>query len=168
MSKYQFVKYRDGSRYSISAATAYAALEEVRETNGELTPVGVVEHAEPFESPLHKVFEWDDEVAGYQYRLWQARKLIKAIIVAPSEADGFQSAYVHITVESEDGEGERQYMDPGLIVSEDRLYAAALEEARKFMKGAKRAFDELYRLRQERSISDARDHVDKASDLIAR
>ena len=34
-----------------------------------LTPELVVEDARPEESPLHAHFEWDDQIAGEQFRL---------------------------------------------------------------------------------------------------
>lgn len=36
-------------------------------------------------SPLHECFEWDDTVAAYRYRQYQARKLITSVYVAPRQ-----------------------------------------------------------------------------------
>ena len=47
-----------------------------------LTPELVVEDARPEESPLHAHFEWDDQLAGEQFRLEQARKLIRSVVVS--------------------------------------------------------------------------------------
>ena len=44
--------------------------------DGLLRPKDVVEAAKDEGSPLHEHFEWDDKLAGHQYRLGQARKLI--------------------------------------------------------------------------------------------
>ena len=48
---------------------------------GRLTPDAVVEDAKDPRSPMHDQFEWDDKVAGHQYRLDQARTLIRAVTV---------------------------------------------------------------------------------------
>jgi hypothetical protein len=48
-----------------------------RENDGLLQPEVVVEEARPLKSPLHKKFQWDDTIAGQQYRIWQARQLIR-------------------------------------------------------------------------------------------
>ena len=62
-------------------------LERIYETNGVLTPEAVVDDARPDDAPLHSHFEWDDALAGEQYRLVQARHLIRAVTVdAPSSA----------------------------------------------------------------------------------
>lgn len=44
-----------------------------------LQPRRVVELAAAEDHPLHSFFEWDDQIAGYQYRLDQARQLIHSV-----------------------------------------------------------------------------------------
>lgn len=46
------------------------------QSGGLLKPQTVVEAAVPEDSPLHKMFEWDDSAAAERYRLVQARALI--------------------------------------------------------------------------------------------
>lgn len=57
------------------------ALLQVRVQYGEITPENVVKAAEPVDSPLHDWFEWDDKAAAHQYRLEQARQLIRIVKV---------------------------------------------------------------------------------------
>lgn len=52
-------------------------LNTIREQQGMLTPEGIVEAAAAPEHPLHSRFEWDDAVAGHQYRLRQAQELLR-------------------------------------------------------------------------------------------
>lgn len=55
-------------------------LERIRQRNGGvLTPDGVVKDARDPKSPLHEHFTWDDSLAAHQYRLDQARTLIRII-----------------------------------------------------------------------------------------
>lgn len=51
----------------------------VREQYGILTPHTVVKAAQAEDHPLHHRFEWDDAKAGHQYRLQQARQLIRIV-----------------------------------------------------------------------------------------
>ena len=61
--------------------TIKSELEDLTE-NGILQPEDVVKWArEHIKSELHQSLEWDDSVAGHQYRLWQVRRLIKVHIV---------------------------------------------------------------------------------------
>jgi hypothetical protein len=46
---------------------------------GDLSPERVVEEAESKDSPLHGLFEWDDEKAAHAHRLQQARSLIRSV-----------------------------------------------------------------------------------------
>lgn len=55
---------------------AFNRLREL-EQDGRLTPDAVVEDAMDPESPLHDKLEWDDTEAARQYRLEQARALIR-------------------------------------------------------------------------------------------
>lgn len=60
-------------------------LQEVYDQQGSLTPALVVAAATPEASPLHHRFEWDDKAAGHQYRLVQARELIRSVTVVYRE-----------------------------------------------------------------------------------
>jgi hypothetical protein len=50
---------------------------EIDERDGSITPEAVVAAARPKNSPLHQLFDWDNEVAGDKWRNHQARILIK-------------------------------------------------------------------------------------------
>lgn len=41
----------------------------------------LIEEGRPKSSPIHKEFDWDDEIAGHQWRLQQARKLFQSITI---------------------------------------------------------------------------------------
>ena len=56
--------------------------------NGTLQPHHVVEYAKDPETLLHSKFEWEDSVAGHQYRLWQARKVISLELVVVDRKSG--------------------------------------------------------------------------------
>ncbi len=68
--------------------------------NGELTPEDVLEDAKSKDSPLHSFFEWSETEAARQYRLQQARGLIRAVVAIYTRDDKpavRQKAYVHIS-----------------------------------------------------------------------
>jgi len=51
---------------------------------GNLRPHDVVAYARDPKTSLHSQFQWDDSVAAEQYRLWQARQIIRvSVIVVP-------------------------------------------------------------------------------------
>lgn len=54
--------------------------------NGILKPEIVVDAARSITSPLHKYFTWSDIEAAENYRLWEARKLLRVtVIFLPNE-----------------------------------------------------------------------------------
>jgi len=55
------------------------ALEQVRSECGTLTAKNVVRVARPESHWLHHEFEWDDSIAGPEWRLEQARRLIRRV-----------------------------------------------------------------------------------------
>lgn len=54
-------------------------LLEIHAARNTITPEIVVDDAKDPESVLHEHFEWDDSVAGHQWRLEQARTLIRSV-----------------------------------------------------------------------------------------
>ena len=64
------------------ARTAIVAeLETIRRNaGGVLRPEDVVSFAADPDTELHSRFEWDDTEAAQQYRLWQARQLIRVTV----------------------------------------------------------------------------------------
>lgn len=78
--------WRDGARLQrgarVSAQLVGEHLEWLRvAASGELTPECVIAVARDPASALHSLFEWSETEAAHQYRLVQARALIRAVVV---------------------------------------------------------------------------------------
>ena len=102
------IKWKTGSRVTAAPEDAYRILEKVRtKNNGNITPAEVVKVSKPKRSPLHNEFEWDDSVAGEQYRLDQARYIIRSIEVVREELPAVQSRAFEATVIATQTEGEK-------------------------------------------------------------
>jgi hypothetical protein len=84
-------------------------LEQVRAANGGvLRPADVVEFAMNPETVLHGRFEWDDTKAAEQYRLWQARELIRVVVQTHPAKDAPTRVYVSLADDrGNDGGGYR-------------------------------------------------------------
>jgi hypothetical protein len=97
-------EFADGARFQPGAHLDPLAvgkhLELLRQQcKGELTPADVLADARHNNSPLHTYFEWDDSAAAEQYRLKQARGLIRAVVaiyVEPEKPASRVKAFVHI------------------------------------------------------------------------
>lgn len=56
-------------------------LQAIYERDGVISPSAVVEAAKPKDSPLHPYFTWNQSAAAEQWRLHEARQLIKRVKV---------------------------------------------------------------------------------------
>lgn len=79
------------------------------ENDGILTAEAVVEAARPARSPLHSHFEWDNTKAAGQYRIWQARQMLRVVVeYLPGKSDRVERVFVNLTPDQmEDGGGYR-------------------------------------------------------------
>ncbi len=105
-----------------------ATLERLKST-GPLTADRVLDEAADAKSPLHKYFEWDDRKAAHQYRLEQARRLIRSIEVVIEDAKGKDvalKAYYNVA----DAEGQRSYEPMEFVFSSPDLSDQVIEQAR--------------------------------------
>lgn len=59
-----------------------------KRNNNRLTPELIVKEAISIDNPLHKCFEWNDKKAGRAYRLSQASKMIRCIVITKDDGKG--------------------------------------------------------------------------------
>ena len=104
--------YAEGYRARVPADVAGPALLELAGDRGlEGLPASeVVASARPEQSPLHDVFEWDDATAAEEYRLEQARGLVRSVCVVVTGDDGVETRH-HLFVNLRDGEGYRRVIE---------------------------------------------------------
>lgn len=107
-------------------------LEQIRKRNGGLLrPEDVVCAAEPKNSPLHDRFEWDDGVAGHNWRLEQARHLIRVFVKVIKGSNVQTRVFVALTADMVNGGGYRILTD---VLANKTLRDALLEDAYADMK----------------------------------
>lgn len=140
-------QYRDNywSR-KVPAEVVAVELAKLRDS-GDVTAARVVTASEPENAALHPAFEWDNSIAGHEYRLIQARRLIRAIVIVPETAEGEQKAaqsmFVHVP---ERDQSEGKYVPLSVVSESIDEYERALTEAQRFLDAAERRFLELRRL----------------------
>ena len=71
----------EGLGKGVDVALVVEELTRLQKVNRILTPEVVVRAAEDNNSILHKLFEWDDNKAAYNWRLQQARTILNNIEV---------------------------------------------------------------------------------------
>lgn len=108
-------------------------LDAIYNKLGLLRPEDVVSFAKNPKTALHDKFEWDNEKASHEYRLWQARRLIKLTFETVDQCEP-TPVFVSLTSDrTEAGGGYRRTQD--VLRSEDlreMLFQQALVEIRRF------------------------------------
>ena len=93
----------------VEAAVVHKALRGVERQAGKLTAPAVVAAATPPQPTLHPFFEWNNTKAGEAYRLEQARRLIRSVVVEIDDGDEHRAlrAWPSYTPDDEPAEGAR-------------------------------------------------------------
>lgn len=114
-------------------------LERIRQKDGGvLNPHTVLKEARRKNSPLHDQFTWDDSEAAHQYRLWQARELIRVSVTVLEPNTSAVRTYVSLREDRQSGVGYRHLAD---VLSDEEQRQQLLDQA----------LDDLERIRQKYS-----------------
>ena len=108
------------------------ALRRLADGNGGvLLPENVVEAARDEASPLHEHFQWDDGEAARQWRLEQARALIRTVrlVYVPAESPGHRIVR-HELPEYTPGDEDGYRLTVQVLRGPDRREAVAREHKR--------------------------------------
>lgn len=119
-------------------------VQHIIDQQGSVAPSELVDAARPVSSPAHAAFEWNDRLAGEQWRLNQARQYIRIIRV---EIDHQPERLVHVpNVVTGPAVLDREgfYRPISAVVARPTEFARALDETRKKLAAAQAALDELY------------------------
>lgn len=144
--------WKQNAQVNLDAQVVGTLFKDMAQTNGGLTPGLVVEHAKPDDSILHGYFTWDDQQAGHNWRMEQARYLIRQLVVvkiADSKAPDPVRAFVSVRKANEDFKSQHVYLTITDAISDKsyrkQLLDDALQEIRAWqIKYAK--FNELARI----------------------
>ncbi|CAL8972873.1 hypothetical protein RHODGE_RHODGE_01028 [Rhodoplanes serenus] len=115
-------------------------LDLIRGNKEMLDPKDVVEWAEKNpDSALYASFEWRDDEAAKQYRLWQARRLIALHVVTETG----ERKTVSLTVDRSNGGGYRQIED---VVRVPALRETMLRDALSELRRVRAKYESLVEL----------------------
>jgi hypothetical protein len=109
----------------VSADEAQSVLNDLHQRRG-LTPANLVEEASDPEHPLHKLFEWRDDVAARKFREMQARVVIRAVGIKYTNNNG-ESHKVRAFVSID--HGSRRYLPTLNVLVNDEARATLLRRA---------------------------------------
>ena len=106
-------------------------LEIIRGQNGGiLRPADIVAYARDENTALHSRFEWDDDAAAVQYRLEQARRIVRYTVTVLPNHNKSVNAYVSLTSDRQNGDSYRHISDVLVDpLARQHLIRQALDEA---------------------------------------
>jgi hypothetical protein len=158
--------YKWAARLPGNAQACGEELQRLQEANnGRLETKAIVQVARDEDNPLHKCFEWNDDVAAERYREVQARQVIRSIRVVSLSPEG-QPDLVRCFVNVEGTEDEaRSYVAVTTLVEDVTLFEQARQQ---FLKDL-RVFEQRYKqfvalkalvVRLREQAEEVRFHVD--------
>jgi hypothetical protein len=99
-----------------------------KQNKGFLTAQHVVEFARDPETALHSRFEWNDNKAAEEYRIWQARQLLRVYVEVIN--DDLKPARIFVSLKSDrynrSGGGYRPFIT---VLEDHQLRAEMLQDA---------------------------------------
>ncbi len=134
--------WRPGSRFSIKAQVAGEEISRIRAENGKLfKPSHIVAAAQPYDAPLHDVFEWDNEIAAAAHREEQARLIIRNVHVVNEQSPERPPMRAFVSVEDE--KGDRQFTTLAYAMSQATLREQLLRAAERDMQTFEQRYNHL-------------------------
>lgn len=129
----------------MSRAEIKKELEQIREAGGgKIKADAVVEFARDPKTALHSKFEWDDNKASHEYRLWQARHVISVHVTVVEGCRKPVPAYVSLQRDRNvEGGGYRAIAD---VMSDEQQRAELLQQAATELMAFKRKYARLTEL----------------------
>lgn len=120
-------------------------LEEIaKKADGILYPAAVVEYARNPETALHGEFTWNDTIAAEQWRIQQARQIIRVRIVSQANNPVTIRAYVSLSEDRQNpGGGYRRFQD---VMADPELRRQYLRQALKEVEHWRQKFKSLEEL----------------------
>ncbi len=125
----------------IFKADAEKVDKEIKSLGKTVTPAELVKYARTHKSSeLHKCFEWDDTAAAEKYRLQQAQKVIRCLVIIPEKEDIPQIREYQITTQRNTYSTSRTF-----LINKDE-YESLLERALNELKAFERKYSNLSEL----------------------
>lgn len=111
-----------------------------RKAGGFLRPKDVVAFAKNPKTALHTFFEWNDGAAAEQFRLAQARAVIRVCVIVSEESSEKVRAFVSLSPDRGSGAGYRAFAD---IQDDETMMAVLLEDAKRELQVFTRKYQRL-------------------------
>jgi len=113
------------------ANVANKFIERIKEKRGGITPQLLMIESKRKKSPLHNCFEWDDSKAAEEFRIVQAREILRFLVVeieSDDEQEEPRTVRAYIAPSSVGKEENTSYLTIEDVCKDDELSAAYLRQ----------------------------------------
>lgn len=132
-------------------ADASKVLDELSELGDEYSLSDVVEKAKDKNSEMHSIFEWDDSVAGEEYRKIQAGKMVRNLVIVRND-ETKEKTNVRYFVST--GKRDSTYTPTRLVIRNQDAYEKLLERAYAELRAFKEKYSTLSELEEILALID--------------
>lgn len=141
MSAYAYI-WAQGSHHKVSAETANEVCSSLEQQN-KLSAENLVNVSRSQDAPLHDEFEWNDAVAGEEWRKEQARHIIAHIVRVEKTDDDEKPKDVPIRAFFKIVPTENTYTSTDIIVKRQDTRQLLLHQAMAELKAFRRKYAAL-------------------------
>lgn len=132
-------------------ADASKVLDELSELGDEYSLSDVVEKAKDENSEMHSIFEWDDSVAGEEYRKIQAGRMVRNLVIVRND-ETEEKTNVRYFVST--GKRDSTYTPTRLVIRNQDAYEQLLERAYAELRAFKEKYSTLSELEEILALID--------------
>lgn len=132
-------------------ADASKVLAELSELGDEYSLSDVVEKAKDENSEMHSIFEWDDSVAGEEYRKIQAAKMVRNLVIVRND-ETEEKTNVRYFVST--GKRDSTYTPTRLVIRNQDAYEELLKRALAELRAFKEKYSTLSELEEILALID--------------
>ena len=138
-------KWLDEFKAMYKGIDAQTVADEITSIGDAVSPQEIVEKARDEMTELHKCFEWDDEIAAEKYRVYEARQLVRHLVIEEPEPEEGEKEKppVRYFLQTVNGTG---YKPTETIYRNRDEYMDLLETAKAELKAFQRKYSRLKEL----------------------
>lgn len=133
-----------GYKYPVEAETVGKHCRAIEERDGTITKKSFLDSARDENTPVHNLFEWNDEIAGEKYRLYQAGNILSALkvtVITEKKEPVQTKAFIQVAREDQIA----KYLSTSIALSQENTRNSVLEIAKRELF----TFMEKYRILEE-------------------
>jgi len=119
---------------------------EIQSIGNQFTTKDIVDKARDKNTQLHKLFEWNNKIAGEKYREIQAGDIIRNLVVVKVNTESGASEKTNIRVFVSDNRRNGGYKPITVVLRQQDEYERLLEQAYKELQAFKDKYENLSEL----------------------